>query len=332
MKYAVTNAKKLTAFLLAAALVVLMTMTALADSEAKINTSKVVLRSSASKSSKALQTLDAGTSVWILKTKGDWYKVSYGRYTGYVMKQFVDWSGASAQAAPAAQSSSGSSTGSSGTSSSGGTISKCKKGDRNDDVKKLQQALADQGFYTGKIDGVFGNGTDKAVRAFQKAHGLKQDGVAGKQTIAALWGGSVSVSASSGTSTETLDWFNGGSNVIPKGATFTVKDCKTGKTWKAKRWSGGAHMDSDPLTKEDTDTMLSVWGGISWSRRAVLVKYNGHVYAGSMVCYPHGENNIKDNGFDGHFCIHFTGSKTHGTQVVDKDHQNAINTALKYTW
>lgn len=47
---------------------------------------------------------------------------------------------------------------------------------------------------------------------------------------------------------------------------------------------------------------------------------------------PHEDDTISDNDFDGHFCIHFTGSKTHGTQRVDEDHQSCVQTALKYTW
>ena len=75
--------------------------------------------------------------------------------------------------------------------------------------------------------------------------------------------------------------------------------------------------------------MKSIYGGSwSWDRRAILVKYNGHVYAASMNGMPHEDDTISDNDFDGHFCIHFTGSKTHGTQRVDEDHQSCVQTAL----
>ena len=69
-----------------------------------------------------------------------------------------------------------------------------------------------------------------------------------------------------------------------------------------------------------------------WHRRAVLVKYNGHVYAASMNGMPHGTQTITNNGFEGHFCIHFYRSKTHGTKKVDSNHQNCVSTAMKYTW
>ncbi|MBJ3591167.1 peptidoglycan-binding protein [Salmonella enterica subsp. enterica serovar Saintpaul] len=35
-------------------------------------------------------------------------------------------------------------------------------------------------------DGIAGSGTDKAIRAFQSAHGLTVDGMSGKNTWAAL--------------------------------------------------------------------------------------------------------------------------------------------------
>ena len=94
-------------------------------------------------------------------------------------------------------------------------------------------------------------------------------------------------------------------------------DCKTGKKFTAKRWSGANHLDAEPLTADDTKVMKAIYGGSwSWTRRAILVKYNGHVYAASMNGMPHEDNTITGNNFDGHFCIHFTGSKTHGTKKV----------------
>lgn len=56
-----------------------------------------------------------------------------------------------------------------------------------DDVAALQRELANRGFPPGKIDGIFGVGTDAAVRAFQQSEGdLLIDGLAGPRTQARL--------------------------------------------------------------------------------------------------------------------------------------------------
>lgn len=416
---------------------------AMAASEGVTN-AKVVLRKEADKDSKALQTLYKGEAVDILKTSGDWYKVRYGKYTGYVMKKYVNSS--------ASSSSSSDRSVSSKIKALGSAPGIMRVGDYNSDVKKLQQALEILGYYDGKIDSKYGNGTAAAVKAYQKAQGLTADGYAGERTVKSIFGscsskslttqpapGSSSASSSSSTAsastskyptvdsiaeigsapatsrkgdsgskviklqqaleclgyyngaidgdygdvtfnavkrfqskrgmkadgiagvstirvlfgenaansssssssssssasykTEVLDWYKDNvSSVIPKGARFTVKDVATGKTFEMVRWSGGDHMDVEPRSDEDTKTIKAIYGGsFSWRRRAILIKYNGHVYAASMNGMPHGTTTIS-NDFDGHLCIHFKNSKTHGSDKVDPDHQNAVDKASKATW
>lgn len=58
-----------------------------------------------------------------------------------------------------------------------------KHGMRGDGVQYVQKLLADAGFYAGPLDGVFGNGTLGAVKAFQQSAGIPADGVIGKDTI-----------------------------------------------------------------------------------------------------------------------------------------------------
>lgn len=53
-------------------------------------------------------------------------------------------------------------------------------------TKEIQAALKKAGFYKGPIDGKMEKETKKATSDFQKANGLKADGIAGKQTCLKL--------------------------------------------------------------------------------------------------------------------------------------------------
>ncbi len=61
-----------------------------------------------------------------------------------------------------------------------------RKGARGAQVKELQQALLKRGFNPGRIDGVFGDGTLAALKAFQASAQLLVDGVAGARTLQTL--------------------------------------------------------------------------------------------------------------------------------------------------
>ena len=70
-------------------------------------------------------------------------------------------------------------------------------GDTGTAVKKLQEALKNRGYYSGKIDSTFGSGVYAAVKAFQKQYGLKADGIAGPATQNLLFNTSASSSDTS---------------------------------------------------------------------------------------------------------------------------------------
>jgi len=57
---------------------------------------------------------------------------------------------------------------------------------RGDDVAELQRRLDALGFDVGRIDGIFGPDSDRALRDFQRSAGLIGDGICGPSTVAAL--------------------------------------------------------------------------------------------------------------------------------------------------
>ncbi len=85
-------------------------------------------------------------------------------------------------------------------SSSGGVL---KFGMRGQAVSRLQTALKQQGFFYANVTGYYGKITENSVIAFQKANGLRIDGIAGPQTQNALYNGKgsqTSTAASRGSS------------------------------------------------------------------------------------------------------------------------------------
>ncbi|HHV29353.1 LysM peptidoglycan-binding domain-containing protein [Acetivibrio mesophilus] len=149
---------------------------------------------------------------------------------------------------------------------------------------------------------------------------------------------------------ELLDWWTEAQYVIPRGSTFEVVDFYTGKSFFAKRTTGSNHADCETLTVKDTNIMKEIWGGFSWVRRPVIIKYNGRKIAASMTAMPHAGNDsvaggvwtswrsgdygaganydyIKGNGIDGHFDIHFYNSTRHKDGKLDTNHQQCIKIA-----
>ncbi|MCM3718211.1 hypothetical protein [Fictibacillus phosphorivorans] len=114
------------------------------------------------------------------------------------------------------------------------------------------------------------------------------------------------------------------SKLIPKGSTFKVIDLETGFYFRVQRRAGNQHADVQPLTHDDTAVLKHLYNGKwSWKRRAVLIPVKGRMIAGSMHGMPHGAGAL-ENGFPGHFCIHFSGSSTHRSRNIDPSHQLMI--------
>ena len=70
-----------------------------------------------------------------------------------------------------------------------------QNGSRGDDVKRMQVRLAALGYLNGSADGIYGNKTAEAVRAFQKSAELPETGVADPETQRALFATPVTAAA-----------------------------------------------------------------------------------------------------------------------------------------
>lgn len=129
--------------------------------------SSVNLRKRASTSSMRLITVPEGASVQVLEDAGNYLKVTYRSYTGYVVKDYINipeqyLDGKALQTDQQARI----------------NYETLTSGAEGRTVRALQQALAELGFYQGSIDGKFGAGTTTALKAFQKQNGLRQTGIA----------------------------------------------------------------------------------------------------------------------------------------------------------
>ncbi|MCL2388514.1 MAG: hypothetical protein FWC89_13345, partial [Defluviitaleaceae bacterium] len=128
---------------------------------------------------------------------------------------------------------------------------------------------------------------------------------------------------------ELLEWRYARS-VMTRGTPATVIDVRTGLTWQIASFSNGNHSDVEPLTPEDTATMLQAFGGTwTWTPRPVVVIINGRTLAASINGMPHA-GSTRDNNMNGHICLHFLGSTTHTSAPQHvRDHQAAVMEAYR---
>src|SRR5699024_9091495 len=62
-----------------------------------------------------------------------------------------------------------------------------RQGSRGKEVKQIQRRLKKLGFYNGAVDGIYGPGTEGAVKEFQKEENLQVDGIVGSNPWEALF-------------------------------------------------------------------------------------------------------------------------------------------------
>ncbi|MBE5794950.1 MAG: hypothetical protein E7323_09765 [Clostridiales bacterium] len=150
-------------------------------------------------------------------------------------------------------------------------------------VYAMQVALYVLGYYTGELDGSYGNASEAAVRNFQrKQKGVEIDGIMGPQTWPLMAakaklvsngsttynpgssGGGSAVEPEFGTvyKVKKAKWNydDNGGTLFPKFTTAQVMDVETNKVFTVYRWAGGNHADCVPSTANDTKIMCEIAG------------------------------------------------------------------------
>lgn len=118
-----------------------------------------------------------------------------------------------------------------------------------------------------------------------------------------------------------LDWQDA-EKLFSRKAYFVIKDMETGLSFRVQRRAGHDHADVQPVTKADTEIMKQIYNkGWTWDRKAIIAEKDGRQIAASMNGMPHGGDGIPENGFSGHFCVHFLNSSTHKSENPDLPHQ-----------
>lgn len=160
------------------------------------------------------------------------------------------------------------------------TANPCK-GWTGDLVKKVQSALISKGYSCGAsgVDGSFGVGTDAAVRAYQRDHGLEVDGIAGPKTQASLFGASAGAVA---------DKYPAGTYVTCVGCLNVRTGAGTNYATKTKGQltaDGQRHSNANGQLNSGTTvtvTQVKQVGGDWWGLIPsgwICLEYQGKVYA-----------------------------------------------------
>ena len=310
--------KIICAMLIAMLLVSAMTPALAASAKAKVTSSSAKVYRKASTSSDHVK-VKKGTKVTVKAVKGSWAKVSAGGKTGYMPVKYLG------KASSGKGSSSSTSKSSKSHSRTAAYISKktyvyskasTSSGKRSVSANTKVYVVGKSGSYY-KVQNASGSRT-----------GYVKTGCLSKKKVSKK---SSKKSSSWKSKVVSLDWNTSGKNVLKKGKYGYIYDIDTGIELRIKRMGGHNHMDVEPATAADTAKLKRVAGGkFSWKSHAVILKAGGKYVAAGINTEPHGDQTIHNNNYDGQFCLHTAGSKTHGSGKENNEHQKSIARAYKW--
>jgi len=125
---------------------------------------------------------------------------------------------------------------------------------------------------------------------------------------------------------EIIDWSTA-KNIVPTGVNMRVVDVRTGITFQLRGFAKTGHLDVEPPTQADTDAIFRTRNGVwAWAARPVWVTVGNRTFAAALNGMPHDVSTIRDNGMNGHLCLHF-GDTVTNSQTYQRDLRNAVSEA-----
>ena len=207
---------------------------------------KVNLRASRSTRSTLLKKIPAGARITVKAVKGSWAEVEYKQYSGYVKTDYIvlkEVKKVKATATP-------SPVPTLSPEEDAGGYQILQKGDKGETVTALQEALIELGFLSGKADGSFGPGTERAVISFQQKNDYPATGIMDANIQAFLYSGEVKNAKGEKTKVNTLSPVKG----------VSMKRGNTGAlvTKLQKRLIELGYLSGKASGTYDTDTIAAV--------------------------------------------------------------------------
>jgi len=126
---------------------------------------------------------------------------------------------------------------------------------------------------------------------------------------------------------ESIDWAQA-RTLIPINVNLSITDVRTGIRFQLRGFSRSGHMDVEPPTRADTEAILRTRGGVwAWAPRPVWVTTGGRTFAAALNGMPHDVSTIRDNGMNGHLCLHF-GDTVTNSKSYQQNLRNAVAEAF----
>lgn len=136
-----------------------------------------------------------------------------------------------------------------------------KWGSRGSQVREVQTRLKNWGYYKGNVDGIYGWRTANSVKAFQRKHGLKVDGIVGNATGKAI--GIRTGTASGGTSRSN--------------ETYTLAQCVHGEA-RGESYIGQVAVAAVILNRVDDPRFPKTIAGVIYQPGAFTAVSDGQMF------------------------------------------------------